>query len=67
MGISHPNTPHLYVIHSALVLPPSFVPEVGVNKKGGIPIGVSTIERSQPKGVKPKIRWRKLRMGYTVV
>jgi hypothetical protein len=46
VGKSHPNTPQCYVIHSALVLRPSFVPEVGVNKKKGIPIGVSEIERS---------------------
>jgi len=36
-------------------------------KKNVIPIVVSVIERSQPKGVKPKIKGRKLRMGYAVM
>ena len=35
MGKSHPDTPHCYVIRAALVLRPSFVHEVGVNKKEG--------------------------------
>ena len=51
------------VIHPALALRPSRVPEnVGLNKKlySHRKYGVGVTERSQPKGVRAKMRQRKL-------
>jgi hypothetical protein len=62
VGESHNATLYIQPLFYVLV---SFVKLAQM--KQSIAVEASEIERSQPKRFKPKIRWRKLRMGNAAV